>query len=384
MAKTAYLILDDRSVWKGIPFGADPPPAGDIESAPVVAAGEVIFNTGMTGYHEILTDPSYTGQIVMMTYPHIGNYGCDDAWSEVGPEKGRSPREVKVRGLVVRDHHFGPVPRGRLTLDAFLRRHGICGISDIDTRALTLKIRDEGSRNGVIIAAAPGKGLDEREIREAERFLKSLPPMTGRALVSEVGTREPETVNPEGNPRVALLDCGVKAAIIRELASRGCRVDILPADATARTIREVKPDSLLVSNGPGDPEPLERIITVIRELLGEVPVWGICLGHQLISLASGGETYKMTFGHHGVNHPVRDERTGRVFVTSQNHGFAVDEKSLPSDVEVRFRNANDGSVEGIASRQRRFMAVQHHPEAAPGPMDSAWVFDAFLETLTES
>lgn len=355
-------------------------------NATVSFDGEVIFNTGMTGYHEILTDPSYTGQVVMMTYPHIGNYGDDDDWSEIGPEMGRhSAPGIKARGLIVRSFHDGPVPDGRMTLDEFMKKHGVCGISDVDTRGITLKTRREGSRNGVIIAAADEAGTaPEGEILETVlEYLKNMPDMAGADLTGEVGTGEVEVYNRAGSPHVALLDCGVKMNIIRELENRGCRITVLPAGSDAAAVRESGADALLLSNGPGDPEPLDSQAALAAGLIGKMPLWGICLGHQVLSRAIGGRTYKMSFGHHGVNHPVRDEKTGRVFVTSQNHGFAVDEKSLPEGFTVRFRNANDQSVEGIESREKKLLCVQHHPEASPGPVDSEWVFDAFLETLED-
>lgn len=382
MISTAYLILDDGSVWKGRSFGAVPPGTDELDSAGVSFNGEVIFNTGMTGYHEILTDPSYTGQMVVMTYPHIGNYGDDDEWSEVGPEQASgSSRSIKAGSLVVRSFYDGPVPNGRMKLNDFLIQNGICGISDVDTRGLTLKLRSEGSRNGIIIRPASESGLSETEISRGLTFVKNLPSMTGQNLTGFVGTGKIEVFNEKGSPHVALLDCGVKMNIIRELVERGCRVSVMPTKSVKSDITGISPDALLLSNGPGDPEPLEDLAALAADLMGQLPLWGICLGHQVLARAAGASTYKMSFGHHGVNHPVRDEKTGRVFVTSQNHGFAVDEKSLPDDFTVRFRNANDGSVEGLENAKLNLLCVQHHPEAAPGPVDSAWVFDTFLETV---
>lgn len=382
MNANASLILEDGGVWPGCSFGADPPLASQLSPGGCDAAfdGEVIFNTGMTGYHETLTDPSYTGQIVMMTYPHIGNYGDDDEWSEVGPERG-GPRGggVRARGLVVRSVHRGPVPRGRRTVSDFLLEHRVCGISEVDTRALTLHFRDKGSCNGIIVRSSGA--LSQDELAAAAAYLKSMPSMIGRDLTGEAGVDETETVNPGGSPHVALLDCGVKMNIIRELTRRGCRVTVLPSGISAREVKECGADAFLISNGPGDPDPLDKPAALAAGLTGAMPLWGICLGHQLLARAVGASTYKMRFGHHGVNHPVRDEETGRVFVTSQNHGFAVDEKSLPEGCRVRFRNANDGSVEGIENPRIGVYCVQHHPEASPGPADSGWVFDWFLETL---
>ena len=391
MNQTAYLVLDDGSIWPGKWFGAVPPTADKLENAQSAFSGELIFNTGMTGYHEILTDPSYTGQIVLFTYPHIGNYGDDDIWDEIGPmqNEGRS-RHIMAGGMVVRSFYNGPVPEGRRTLDDFLKDNGICGIGDVDTRAITLRLRQEGSCNAIIIRPGSdaeaqnetfGKSLSSTDASKALDFVKNIPSMSGRNLTGEVGTGKIEVYNEKGTPHVALLDCGVKMNIIRELKSRGCRVSLLPSDSIAEDVLKLHPDALLLSNGPGDPEPLEGPTAIAEKLLGKIPLWGICLGHQILAQASGGSTYKMSFGHHGLNHPVRDEKTGRVFVTSQNHGFAVDEKSLPDNVNVRFRNANDGSIEGLENKEMKMLCVQHHPEAAPGPVDSSWVFDAFLETL---
>ena len=382
MKSIAYLILDDGSIWPGKWFGAEPPDAGTLESNTAGFSGELIFNTGMTGYHEILTDPSYTGQIVLFTYPHIGNYGDDDEWSEVGPEQKR--KKIKANGLVVRSCYDGPVPEGRETLDNFLKKNGISGISDVDTRGLTLKLRSEGSRNAVIMKGREKSGstdLNTADLGSALEFVKKIPAMTGLNLSGEVGTAKLEIFNDKGSPHVALLDCGVKMNIIRELVQRGCRVSVIPSDSTTDDVLGLNPDALMLSNGPGDPEPLEGPAEIAKELMGKIPLWGICLGHQVLARAAGGLTFKMRFGHHGLNHPVRDEKTGRVFVTSQNHGFAVDENSLPEGLEVRFRNANDNSIEGLENKKMKLLCVQHHPEASPGPVDSAWVFDAFLETL---
>ena len=383
MNPNANLILDDGSVWPGRWFGNEPPEPESLAEAKAPFGGEVIFNTGMTGYHEILTDPSYTGQIVMMTYPHIGNYGDDDAWSEIGPERGRSPRRgIKVQGLVVRSFHDGGVPQGRQTLSSFLSTHMVSGISEVDTRGLTLKTRREGSRNGVIVSVKNGSPTESQMILVMQ-YLQRMPSMNGRDLTGEVGIGIKEVHNPDGEPHVALLDCGMKMNILRELTQRGCCVTVLPSGAMTQDVLNLNADAFLISNGPGDPEPLEGPTSVAKDLLGRMPLWGICLGHQVLSRAAGAHTYKMSFGHHGVNHPVRDESTGRVFVTSQNHGFAVDEKSLPDGFTVRFRNANDGSVEGLENKKLKLLCVQHHPEASPGPVDSSWIFDSFLDTIKE-
>jgi carbamoyl-phosphate synthase small subunit len=287
---------------------------------------------------------------------------------------------VKPSGLVVRELYDGPVPAGRTTLDAFLRKGGTPGISGVDTRRLTLSLRDRGSRNGVIVCPEDGRSLSAAERERVLEYLGAFPQMEGRELVREVGSVDaPAVVSGAGSgKRIALLDCGIKANIVRRLSALGCELVIVPSTATAAQIDEASPDALFISNGPGDPAVLENQVRLIRDSIGKRPVLGICLGHQLIAQAIGAKTYKMKFGHHGVNHPVRDEQTGAVFVTSQNHGFAVDEKTLPESCEVWFRNANDGSVEGLADRTQHILSTQFHPESAPGPHDAHWVFERFL------
>ena len=370
MKKNSCLVLEDGSFFTGVGFGADP----DEQSE-----GEVVFNTGMSGYHEILTDPSYTGQIVMMTYPHIGNYGDMSEWTEVGPEQsGR--KTIKARALVVRSVYRGRVYKGRKTLDEFLAENRICGISDVDTRALTLKLRENGSQKGFIIKCDVVDGKpDSAALKDALQKLKAMPDMQGQNLIGDVGTNKAEVINPGKKTTFAVIDCGIKANIVRELTSRDVTVMLFPSTVTAKEILECGADGVLFSNGPGDPAVLTKQIELVKGLIDKIPVCGICLGHQLISLALGAETYKMKFGHHGINNPVRDELTGKVFVSSQNHGFAVKEESLPEDVKLWFMNANDKSVEGIISKDRRIASVQFHPEAAPGPVDTAWIFDEYIK-----
>ncbi len=380
MQKKAYLVLENGSVYAGYGFGAEVPEIKDLAPGKGMAFGELVFNTGMSGYHEILTDPSYTGQIVTMTYPHIGNYGCEDIWSENGPED-ESRKDVKVSAFVVRDLYDGPVPEGRITLSEYLSRNGICGITGIDTRKLTIALRDEGSCNAVIVRSA-GASLEEDELKAVLDYLKSLPSMEGQNLIGGVGTGETVTIE-GGGTHVALLDCGIKANIIRELKQRGCKISLLPSNASLAEIEKLGPDGLFLSNGPGDPGVLKAQVELAKSVIGKMPVVGICLGHQILGQAIGSDTFKMKFGHHGCNHPVRDEETGRVFVTSQNHGFAVKEESLPEGVTVRFRNANDGSVEGLEWKEKDLLCVQFHPEAAPGPVDSSWIFDAFLDVVNK-
>ncbi len=377
------LVLADGSVFSGRSFGADAPYPEELRTGDIRAksVGEVVFNTGMSGYHEILTDPSYTGQIVTMTYPLIGNYGDDDEWSEIGPEQvGRSG--IKAAGFVVRRLYEGPVGNGRASLHQFLAKHDTPGISEVDTRGLTLKIRDEGSPNGIIVRPRNGPSLSEEELSRCLEYLSDFPPMEGRNLVDEVGSSSRIDLRAEGTPHFGLIDCGIKANIIRELVKRGCGVSLLPNNADEEMLKSV--DAVLYSNGPGDPAVLGAIVEKISTLVGTMPVLGICLGHQLIGQALGAKTQKMKFGHHGVNHPVRDEYTKKVFVTSQNHGFDVVEKSLPSELDVWFRNANDGSIEGLRHRELPILTVQFHPEAAPGPRDSSWIFDRFVETARDA
>ncbi|KGE73868.1 glutamine-hydrolyzing carbamoyl-phosphate synthase small subunit [Spirochaeta lutea] len=390
MNERTYLLLEDGTVYTGEAFGYPAPLVGDLDKGILrfSAVGEVVFNTAMSGYHEVLTDPSYTGQLITMTYPHIGNYGAQGDWNESSraiDDRGAScdTRPVKAAGFIVRSLYRGPVPKGRITLDAFLNQHGIPGISGIDTRELTLALRDGGSQKGLILRSGDPQAseLSDQEKQAGMEYLKAYPAMEGLNLVPEVGTRAVVENPAQGGPTIALLDCGVKANIVREFNKLGCRVVSYPATASAEEILSQKPQGVMISNGPGDPATLDQQIQTIKKLIGRVPVFGICLGHQLIAQAVGAKTYKMKFGHHGINHPVRDERTKKVFVTSQNHGFAVDEASLPDTVKVWFRNANDHSNEGIYSDELRIYSAQFHPESAPGPYDSLWIFEAFLQGI---
>jgi carbamoyl-phosphate synthase small subunit len=406
VSSLSYLILENGSVYPGRGFGSPAPLPSELKDgvAGYAITGEVVFNTAMSGYHEALTDPSYTGQILAMCYPHMGNYGTSADWNESGPETGRDQvRGIKAAGLVVRSVYDGPVPEGRVSLHDFLAGNGIPGITEVDTRKLTLELRDTGSKRGVIVRSDAG-AFDAATVKKVVGYLKSLPSMEGCNLITDVGatgtlklqqsaafggTHHPDrTLTPEElagikpGLKVALYDCGAKANILRELQGFGCEVTVYPSSATAAELLSGQPDGVLVSNGPGDPAVLSHQIKVIQDLFGKTTVTGICLGHQLIALALGAATYKMKFGHHGINHPVRDELTKKVFVTSQNHGFAVDERTLPGDVQVWFRNANDHTVEGIQSTQRRIYSAQFHPESAPGPYDSLWIFGAYLRGMS--
>jgi len=420
--RSCFLVLEDGSVYPGGFFGAEPPLAADLHKMETDGGGdrgigEVVFNTGMTGYYEILTDPSYTGQIVAMTYPLIGNYGVDEDWSETAEERGVVRPAIKASGMVIRSLYQGTIPAGRASLDEILKRHGTPAITGVDTRRLTLRIREGGSPLGVIVRSSgtvdcsSEAGPSSREIDACTDFLHRYPKMEGRNLVPFVGTAERYETGAEriGGPaqggktppkehRIAVIDYGIKANILKEVRRRGFTVAVFPGDIedpalilgntaggseTAAGRRGASAFSgVLLSNGPGDPAVLKKQISFVEKLLGKLPVCGICLGHQLIALAMGARTFKMKFGHHGLNHPVRDEESGRVFVTSQNHGFSVDGESLPEDTRIRFVNANDRTVEGIENRSLSVMTAQFHPEAAPGPFDSRWVFDEFFTLMT--
>ncbi len=357
----AVLVLEDGAAFSGKAFGA----AGE-------KAGEVVFNTSMAGYQEITTDPSYCGQIVAMTYPLIGNYGAN-------PEDVES-RRPWVEGFVVRE--ISPIHsnwRAAASLDRFLADHGVVGISGIDTRALTRHIRSRGAMRGVISTA----DLDRDSLRE--KALSS-PGLVGRDLVREVTSTSPRRPDLPGGKdlHVAVVDCGVKSSILRCLAAVGCDLTVFPASATAGQILESSPDGVFVSNGPGDPDAVPYVIETVRELLGRKPLFGICLGHQMLGLALGGRSYKLKFGHRGGNHPVRDERTGKIAITAQNHGFCIDPESLdPGTVELTHVNLYDRTLEGIRHRSLPAFSVQYHPEASPGPHDARYLFEEFRDLMVE-
>ena len=410
----AALVLADGRVFPGRSFGAPPHSIERLinhlfdgsASLMLNHFGEVVFNTAMSGYPEVLTDPSYTGQIVAMTYPHIGNYGVDVRWGEVGPATD-GEREIQPAGMIVHDLYQGPVPAGRVSLDEYLKEGKIPGVAGLDTRALTIYLREHGAQTACICRVPEGNDTEREELyRQLTEALSRFPSMEGRGLIEVVGSRVSTVVEDAawckpavpldeprgatkpvvrgGSSRVVLYDCGAKGNIVRELIHAGCEVTVVPSRSSAQEILSLQPDAVMVTNGPGDPAVLTVQIDTVKGLIGRVPLLGICLGHQLIAEALGARTYKMPFGHHGLNHPVRDERTGRVFVTSQNHGFAVEESSLPDGVEVWFRNANDQTIEGIRDDTRTIRTAQFHPESAPGPTDSRWIFAAFLEGVSST
>ena len=370
----ALLALADGTVFRGRAIGA----TGQ-------SVGEVVFNTSMTGYQEIVTDPSYAGQIVTLTYPHIGNVG-------VNPEDAES-RRVFAAGLVIRDlprlvSNF----RSEQDLSSYLAAAGVVGIAEVDTRKLTRILRERGAQNGCLVAAA---ALTDRDAADAVARAKAAPSMAGQDLAKVVSCKAPYEWTEStwalgagyrraGAPRchVVAFDYGVKHNILRMLAERGCRVTVVPAQTPARAALALRPDGVFLSNGPGDPEPCDYAIAAIREIVDAgMPTFGICLGHQLLGLASGARTLKMKFGHHGANHPVQDRDTGQVLITSQNHGFAVDPATLPANVRVTHVSLFDGSLQGIARTDRPAFGFQGHPEASPGPHDVAYLFDRFTKLM---
>lgn len=352
----ARLALENGKIFYGNGFGA----TGTCE-------GEVVFNTAMTGYQEILTDPSYCGQIVTMTYPLIGNYG-------INPDDFESRRSF-VRGFVVKQACSDPNNwRATETLSDYLERNNILGISGIDTRALTRTIRQSGTLRGVISS-------EDCSDEELVRLACQAVPISGQNLLAEVTTHEAYAI--EGNgPRVVVLDLGMKQSIARNLSKAGCDVVVVPAMTTAEEILALKPAGLMLSNGPGDPKDALQPIDTAKNLIGKVPMFGICLGHQILALALGADTYKLKFGHRGSNHPVKDLETTKVQITSQNHGYAIDEKTLQAlDITITHRNLNDMTVEGMVHNTHPIFCVQYHPEAFPGPSDSAHIFERFLSMM---
>jgi len=373
LTRPAILVLADGSVFRGSAIGAD----GQ-------SVGEVVFNTAITGYQEILTDPSYARQIVTLTYPHIGNTGVNTEDEERDT--------ISAAGLVIRDlpllaSNF----RSEGSLDSYLKQNNILGIADIDTRRLTRILRDSGAQSGCLMAG----DIDEEKALE---LAKGFPGLQGLDLAKEVSCKEQCTWDsgswklgegfqglPDGKRyKVVAYDFGAKRNILRMLVDRGCELTVVPAETPASDVLAMNPDGVFLSNGPGDPEPCTYAIEAIKQILStEIPVFGICLGHQLLALASGARTIKMKFGHHGANHPVQDLAASTVMITSQNHGFSVDEASLPANIEVTHKSLFDGSLQGIRRTDKPAFSFQGHPEASPGPHDAAELFDHFIELMDQ-
>lgn len=375
--KKAKLVLADGTVFEGRSFGA----RGE-------AVGEVVFNTSMTGYQEIMTDPSYKGQIVTMTYPLIGNYGAN--------EEDHESIMPQVEGFVVKENSLYPSNwRSKKTLDEYLKENNIVGIEGIDTRSLTRHIRDVGAQEGIVSS----EDLDSKSLL---RKAKKSPGLIGRDLVKEVTCKKgyqwsqgewslkkgyKEFSPLEDNKErfnVVAYDLGIKYNILRKLVEAGCNVTVVPADTEAEKVLELNPDGILLSNGPGDPEGVPYVAQNVKKLLEKKPIFGICLGHQILGLAFLGKTFKLKFGHRGGNQPVMDLSTEKVEITSQNHGFAVDSESLPDDIRITHINLNDRTVEGLMHQELPIFSVQYHPEASPGPHDASYLFKRFMESMRKS
>jgi len=376
----AILALSDGTVFTGNSIGA----TGS-------TCGEVVFNTAITGYQEILTDPSYAQQIVTLTYPHIGNYGVNEEDVEAA--------KVHAAGLIIRDlpliaSNF----RTQQTLEQYLKSQGTVAIANIDTRMLTRMLRTKGAQNGCIAALAQGEAVTPAIIDNAIAQAKATPNMAGLDLAKVVSVKQPYEWTqaewrlgsgyddkPTGKHHVIAFDYGVKKNILRMLTERGCHVTVVPAQTPASEVKKMNPDGIFLSNGPGDPEPCDYAIDASRELIeAGYPTFGICLGHQIMALASGAKTFKMKFGHHGANHPVKDLDTGRVSITSQNHGFAVDEKTLPANLRATHISLFDGTLQGLARTDKPAFCFQGHPEASPGPHDIGYLFDRFVDMMEKN
>ncbi len=367
----AVLLLEDGTVFEGHSFGAK----GQ-------KCGEVVFNTSMTGYQEILTDPSYNEQIITMTYPLIGNYGTNEYDCE--------SRKIFASGFIVKENCSYPSNwRNKDSLSVYLESNNVIGLEGIDTRMLVKHIRTQGAMKGIISST-------NLNIDKLKNKLESYPGLVGRDIVKDVTVKKQyswdkpviDVLNEteqklEKKYKVIAFDFGIKQNILRLLCSHGCDVQVVPADTSAAEVLKQKPDGVFLSNGPGDPAPVNYAIETVKNLLGKVPVFGICLGHQILSLALGGKTYKLKFGHRGANHPVKNLETGQIEVTSQNHGFCVDMDSLKNkDIELTHLNLNDNTVEGFRCKQLPAFSVQYHPEASPGPHDSAYLFETFIKLMT--
>jgi len=360
MTKRAILVLEDGSVYHGYRFGAE-----------VDTCGEVVFNTSMTGYQEMLTDPSYAGQIVVPTYPLIGNYGTNQQDFESG--------KIQVRGFIVREECLEPNHYlNSQTIHEYLAESEIPGLYGVDTRAITRKLRSFGVMMGIITS--------DKTPQEALEELKKVPDYGSMDFVREVTTAapykwEPDEADPDSLFHIVALDCGLKYNILRLLSRRGCSVTVVPCTTPIDDIFRLEPDGILLSPGPGDPELLDYIVDSVKQLIGRKPIMGICLGNQLIARAFGARTFKLKFGHRGGNHPVRELATGRIHITAQNHGYAVDPDTLKDGLEVTHINLNDGTVEGLKHTELPIFAIQYHSEASPGPLDNTYLFDRFLEMV---
>jgi len=357
-SKNTILLLDDGIKYEGKQLGY----LGE-------TIGEVCFNTGMTGYQEILTDPSYCSQIVTMTSPHIGNYGIN--------EEDVESNKIQVSGFVIKEDSIIPSNwRSTSSLDEYLKKNKIVGIQDIDTRALTRHIRDNGAMNGIISSI-------DNDIDSLSKKLKKAPDMNGLDLAKVVSTKKIYKWSNSGKHKVAVVDYGIKYNILKILADSDCEITVFPAQITAKEIIDFNPDGIFLSNGPGDPSAVTYGIEMVKNLLGSKPIFGICLGHQILSLALGAKTFKLNFGHRGINHPVKNLETEIVEITSQNHGFAVDLNSLPENVISTHINLNDNTNEGIECKDYKAFSVQHHPESSPGPHDSRYLFDKFIKLMKD-
>lgn len=357
--KKARLVFEDGTVFNGTTFAS----GGE-------CFGEVVFNTAMSGYQEILTDPSYCDQMVVMCYPIIGSYGIN--------EEDMESKKIYLKAMIVREYMDYPSNwRSTKTLKQYLEEYNVLGVENIDTRALTRYLRKHGAKRAILTTSdLPLETLVEK--------VKSAPHMVGQELASQVACKEPYLLDSKLQKRfrVAVIDCGIKSNILRLLASYGCECHVLPPSVKAEDVLRGDYDGLFISNGPGDPEPVTSVIELLRNCLGKLPIFGICLGQQLMGIAFGGKTYKLAFGHHGANHPVKNLKTGRVEITSQNHGFNVDMSTLdPEEVEVTHINLNDNTVSGIRHKKYPAFSVQYHPEAAPGPHDSSYLFEDFVTMM---